>query len=188
MIAQRDKRNGELEARVRELEDVRQIADVQRQWDNMCAGGFNGLETHRTEEALHLLTDDATLEVQGMHDRGEGPKGKVDLRRYFDALSGAVALGSHITSDNRIEVHGDVAYQNADCIGMGQGAGPDDPPRLSFVRYSTELVRTPEGWRIRKLIITNGLGTHLPNPFMASANRPNSGWETGDWFGFAGIA
>jgi hypothetical protein len=187
-LFERDKANEALVARVRELEDVRQIMDLQRQWDNLCTGGFNGLETHRTKQALALMTEDATLEFQPSHDHGSGPTGVVELRRHFEPLNGMLAHACQITSDNRIEVRGDVAYQNADCIGIVEGEATGGVPSLNFCRYTMELVRTSNGWKIRKLIITMGLGTTLPEPFKVSDIRPGSGWRTEEWFGFAGTS
>ena len=64
----------QLEARVRELEDVREINDVFFKWHYECTGGFNGKQAGRME-ALECLTEDATIEIQGLHEPGKGPRG-----------------------------------------------------------------------------------------------------------------
>ena len=69
-----------LEARLKELEDVAEINEVFFKWHYDCTGGFNGKQPGRME-ALECLTDDATIEVQGMHKPGQGPRGR---KEYTD--------------------------------------------------------------------------------------------------------
>ena len=45
-----------LTARVRELEDVRDVLDVFNRWHYACTGGFNGVQAGRME-ALDCLTE-----------------------------------------------------------------------------------------------------------------------------------
>ncbi len=61
----------ELEARLRELEDIREINEVFRRWHYACTGGFNGIQAGRME-ALDVLTEDATIEIQALHEPGNG--------------------------------------------------------------------------------------------------------------------
>ena len=76
-----DDRLAALEARVQELEDVRQITDAARKFNWECCGGFNGVQAGRME-ALDNLADDATIEVKGLHEPGKGPKGREQYTEY----------------------------------------------------------------------------------------------------------
>jgi hypothetical protein len=83
-----------LEARIQELEDVREITDAARKFNWHCCGGYNGVQAGRME-ALDNLADDATIEVKGLHEPGKGPKGREQITEYWDYFygdSGSAAL------------------------------------------------------------------------------------------------
>ena len=129
-----------LEARVRELEDVRAINDVFRRWHRACTGGFNGIPTHRTLEGIDLLTDDATIEVQGLHEPGTGPTGREALLAYFKPYHGPEGLLPRVFQtgvDYGVTVDGDTAMQESNLIiltGYKNGAAA-----FSMSRYTQHL-------------------------------------------------
>jgi SnoaL-like domain len=140
----------ELEARLRELEDIREINEVFRRWHFACTGGFNGIQAGRME-ALDVLTEDATIEIQALHEPGRGPKGRDEYTRYWDFYFGDAGPLPYVfqtSLDQRVEIDGDTAVQYSNQLGIFQAR--NSGPMLSLSRRINYLRRTPEGWRIYK--------------------------------------
>lgn len=153
-----------LEARVRELEDVRAINDVFRRWHRACTGGFNGIPTHRTLEGIDLLTDDATIEVQGLHEPGTGPTGREALLAYFKPYHGTEGLLPRVFQtgvDYGVVVEGDTATQESNLViltGYKNGAAA-----FSMSRYRNTYRRTDEGWKITRIGLEQGFTVPIEN-------------------------
>jgi hypothetical protein len=140
----------DLEARLRELEDIREINEVFRRWHFACTGGFNGIQAGRME-ALDVLTEDATIEIQALHEPGKGPKGREEYTRYWDFYFGDAGPLPYVfqtSLDQKIEIDGDTAAQYSNQLGIFQARSSG--PMLSLSRRINYLRRTPEGWRIYK--------------------------------------
>jgi hypothetical protein len=140
----------ELEARLRDLEDVREINEVFRHWHHSCTGGFNGIQAGRPE-ALDVLTEDATIEIQSLHEPGQGPKGREAYTQYWDFYYGDAGPLPYVfqtSFDQKIEVNGDEAVQYSNQLGIFQAR--NSVPMLSLSRRTNFLRRTPDGWRIYK--------------------------------------
>ena len=151
----------QLEKRVRELEDVREINEVFRKWHYECTGGFNGIQAGRME-ALDVLTDDATIEIQALHEPGQGPKGREEYTRYWDFYYGDAGPLPYVfqtSLDQKIRIDGDSAVQDSNQLGIFQPR--NSPARLSLSRRTNWLVRTPEGWKIQKTVGDSAFATTL---------------------------
>ncbi len=151
----------ELEARVKELEDVREINEVFREWHSGCTGGFNGIQAGRME-ALDVLTEDATIEIQSLHEPGKGPKGREEYTKYWDYYFGDAGPLPYVfqtSLDQKVEVTGDTAIQSSNQLGIFQPR--DAPPRLSLSRRVNYLVRTTDGWKIQKTTGDSAFATTL---------------------------
>ena len=151
----------ELETRVRELEDVREINEVFRKWHHECTGGFNGIQAGRME-ALDVLTDDATIEIQALHEPGKGPRGREEYTKYWDFYFGDAGPLPYVfqtSFDQKIRVDGDTAVQDSNQLGIFQPR--NSPPRLSLSRRTNWLVRTPDGWKIQKTYGDSAFATTL---------------------------
>ncbi len=151
----------ELEARLRELEDIREINEVFRRWHFACTGGFNGIQAGRME-ALEVLTEDATIEIQALHEPGQGPKGREECSRYWDFYFGDAGPLPYVfqtSLDQKIEVDGDTAVQYSNQLGIFQAR--NSMPMLSLSRRINYLRRTPEGWRIYKTTGDSAFSTPL---------------------------
>lgn len=151
----------ELEARLKELEDIREINEVFYKWHYDCTGGFNGLQAGRME-ALECLTDDATIEVQGLHQPGQGPKGREQYTKYWDYFYGDAGPLPYVFQTSvaeRVRVNGDTAVQQSNMLGIFQSRGNEATIGLS--RRTNHFVRTPEGWRIAKTTVEGGFSTPL---------------------------
>ena len=152
-----------LEARVQELEDVRQITDAARKFNWECCGGFNGVQAGRME-ALDNLADDATIEVKGLHEPGKGPKGREQYTEYWDYFYGDAGPLPYVFQaavSEFVEVTGDTAESWCVMIGLfgfrgGSSANFNLATRRNYYK------RTDKGWKITKTTIDGGLGFKVP--------------------------
>jgi hypothetical protein len=176
-----EERLAELEAKVKELEDVRAINEVFRYWHHACTGGFDGVQAGRPE-ALDMLADDATIEIKGLHKPGEGPTGRAELTKYWDYYygdRGPLPRVFQTSLDQHIEVDGDTATQESNQIIVFEFRGR--PPVFGISRRKNHLVRTPDGWRIKKTTDDGGF-TFNTNPLMGRLNdiepfEPREEWK-----------
>jgi hypothetical protein len=161
-----------LEARVQELEDIREINEVFFKWHDDFTGGFNGLQAGRLE-ALECLTDDATIEIEGLHKPGEGPRGRDEIYEYcgyYEGDAGPLPYVFQVAVAEKVEVDGDTAVQTSIQLGIfgfrgedettGQRAG--EAATIGLYRRVNNFVRTPNGWKINKSTQQGGLTAPLP--------------------------
>jgi hypothetical protein len=139
-----------LEARVRELEDIREINEVFFKWHDDFTGGFNGTQAGRLE-ALECLTDDATIEIEGLHKPGEGPQGREEILQYCGYYYGDAAVQHSI----QLGIFG---FRGEDAT-TGQREG--EAATIGLYRRTNNLVRTPNGWKINKSVQQGGLTSPL---------------------------
>jgi hypothetical protein len=156
-----DARTAALEARVRELEDVREIEDLFFKWHYACTGGFNGKQAGRME-ALECLAEDATIEIQGLHKEGQGPRGRKEYTEFWDYFygdDGPLPYVFQTSVADKIEVTGDTAVQKTNMLGIFQFRGPDGmaKPTIGLTQRTNYLARTKDGWRITKTTAEGGL-------------------------------
>jgi hypothetical protein len=150
-----------LEARIRELEDVREINEVFFKWHYDCTGGFNGKQAGRME-ALECLTEDATIEVNGLHKPGQGPRGRKEYTEFWDYFYGDAGPLPYVFQNSvaeRVVVTGDKAVQQSNQLGIFQFRGPNGlgKPTIGLSQRTNYYVRTPQGWKIEKTTIEGGV-------------------------------
>jgi hypothetical protein len=147
----------ELEARNREFEDIREINEVFYKWHYACTGGFNGKPAGRME-ALECLTEDGTIEVQGMHEPGKGPRGREEYTKfweYFYGDAGPLPYVFQTSVAEKVVVKGDTAVQESSMLVIAHSRG--NKPVIGLSQRVNDFVRTPQGWRIKKTTIGGGL-------------------------------
>jgi hypothetical protein len=145
-----------LRARVRELEDLREIHEVWFRFHRLTTGGFNGKQAGKME-ALECLTDDATIEVQGLHQPGKGPRGREQVTEYWAYWFGDAGPLPYVfqtSVSEQIEVDGDTAVQVSNMLMIALLRG--QPPILTLSERINHLVRTPKGWRISRTTLDGG--------------------------------
>jgi hypothetical protein len=150
-----------LEAQVRELQDIREINDLFHKWHYACTGGFSGVQAGRME-ALDVLTDDATIEIEGLHEPGKGPRGRDEYTKYWEYYfgdNGPLPYVFQTSLGEKVELHGDTAIQYTNMLGIFQAR--DQPPTIGVTRRRNWLIRTPDGWRIEKTTTEGGLSAPL---------------------------
>jgi SnoaL-like domain len=164
-----------LEERLQYLEDVREINEVMRQWHYGCTGGFNGRQTHRTSETIDLVADDGSIEVQGLHEPGTGPKGREAMLAYFAPFHGDNGFLPHVYQtgvDYGVVVNGDTAVQHSNLLCITQYQDRGTQPEFLFSRYVNEFVRTTSGWKIRNIRLEQCYKTTLNDLIAADTYRP----------------
>jgi hypothetical protein len=147
----------DLEARLQLLEDIQAIRDVFFKWNNHCTGGFNGKQAGRLE-ALECLTEDATIEVQGLHEPGEGPRGRKEYTEYWDYYYGDAGPLPYVfqtSAADKIEVSGDAAVQHLNQLAIIGFRGAK--PTIGLTQRINYYRRTEAGWRIEKTTVEGGL-------------------------------
>jgi hypothetical protein len=151
-----DSTSAALEARLRELEDVREITDVFFKWHYECTGGFNGKSAGRME-ALECLTEDATIEVHGLHQPGQGPRGRAQYTEFWDYFygdDGPLPYVFQTSVADKIVVTGETAVQKSNMLGIFQAR--NQKPTIGLSQRTNDYVRTPQGWRIKKTTVEGG--------------------------------
>jgi hypothetical protein len=177
-----DSKRSDLEARIRELEDVREINDVWFKWHHECTGGFNGIQAGKME-ALECLTDDATIEVQHLHQPGKGPRGReqyTEFWKYYFGDAGPLPHVFQVSVADKVKVTGDTAVQQSVMLCMLGSRGRK--PRLMLAQRTNDFVRTTLGWRIKR---TTHEGTYyfemdqnmLGNLNSLPAQEPRTPWS-----------
>jgi len=161
-----------LEERVRELEDIREINEVFYKWHDDFTGGFNGLQAGRLD-ALDCLTDDATIEIEGLHKPGEGPRGREEILEYcgfYEGDAGPLPFVFQVGVAEKVEVDGDTAVQQSVQLGIFGFRGADDvtgqregeAATIGLYKRINRFVRTEKGWKINKSTQQGGLTGPLP--------------------------
>jgi SnoaL-like domain len=159
----------ELEARLRELEDVHAINEVFYTWHYACTGGFNGIQAGRME-ALECLTEDASIEIAGLHKPGQGPTGREAYTKFWDFYygdDGPLPYVFQTSVADKVEVNGDTAVQRSNMLGLFQARGHQ--PTIGLSRRTNDYVRTPDGWKIKKTTVDGGFSAPLP-PLQGNLN------------------
>lgn len=151
-----DDRLSVLEARVRALEDVREINDVLFAFHDGASGGFNGKPCHRPE-ALDSLADDALI-AESPDRPGYGPKGREEITRhwaFFHGDAGPIPHILHSSVAERVVLDGDEARQVSNMFGIFQLRG--SAPVLGLSQRNHVFRRTADGWRMTYRDSTGGV-------------------------------
>jgi hypothetical protein len=134
---------------------------------------------------LEVLTEDATIEIQSLHEPGKGPRGREEYTKYWDFYYGDGGPLPYVFQtgfDQKVEVYGDEAVQYSNQLGIFQARSAG--PMLSLSRRINYLRRTPEGWRIYKTTGDSAFSTPLNdlkgplNPLPPQEQR--APWTYGD--------
>lgn len=150
-----------LEERVQELEDKQAIKDCFFNFHYACTGGFTGKQAGRME-ALDYLTDDATIEVLGLHEPGKGPRGRQQVKEYWDFYygdAGPLPFVFQTSVNEKIEIDGDTAVEWSNMLMMV--GFRDDKPLMGLSQRINDYVRTADGWKIKKTTMVGGFTTTI---------------------------
>jgi ketosteroid isomerase-like protein len=138
-------------ARLRELEDRAEIADIVNRYGQ-------GVRTRDVDLICSLFTDDAVID----HGHGTVLQGAEAIRTHFGGPAANSAVGrSVLTFDEQIastpimtntlvSLNGDTAHCESMCLAIHTGMRDDQAVvMVRGTRNIDDLVRTPAGWKIR---------------------------------------
>lgn len=149
-------------ARVRELEDVRAILEIYHHWDWSVTGGFNGMQAGDYQSLLaDFDLDSGTIEAQRLYERGAGPTGREAVLEYWDYFygdNGPVPIDFQTMIDPAVRIDGDTAILECNEILWVQYRG-DAAPLFGLVKRYIDFARKPEGWKIVRAELEEGLWT-----------------------------
>jgi len=143
------------EDRLSELADVAEIANLKARYVDAADGGWTGERAHEGERVAELFVPDGVWDA-GEMGQGVGHEG---IRAYFAGAVEDFPLVFHHTSSPRIEVEGDEARGRWHVMVPMIDKGVS---KLLIGIYDDQFVRTPEGWRFRRLHFTPAGLVELP--------------------------
>ncbi len=162
LVAEQQAELSEQRARLREIEDVREITDCFRKFHWACCGGFNGAQAGRME-ALDQLTDDATIEVKGLHEPGKGPTGREQYIAYWEYYYGDAGPLPRVLQtavSEWVEIDGDAATGYSVMFAMLEARASTSPWMMLALRVN-HYVRTDKGWKIKSTNIDGGFEVEI---------------------------
>ncbi|MBO6555258.1 MAG: nuclear transport factor 2 family protein [Pseudomonadales bacterium] len=133
----------ELEARIQRLEDLEAIRRLKATYCDICD------DDHNAERIITIFTEDGTWEGEGIGTA----KGHEAIRKLFDQFSDAIKFSQHMVHNPIIDVDGDEAIGRWYFHGMFT-MRRNDKPMWQACRYHEVYRRTPDGWKIHHLKIT----------------------------------
>ncbi len=135
-----------LEQRVRAIEDAQEIMQLKAQYCNAADCGWHR-SANDADTIASLFAEDGLWDC-GSYGRA---KGREAIRASFKAMDNTFKLDFHLLGTPVIKVDGDTAsgewHGFFPVIVEGQAAW------LGGI-YNDEFVRTPEGWKFKKLKLT----------------------------------
>ena len=140
-----------LERRAQLAEDVLAIQNLMASYADAADGGWNRA-THDPERVAALFTEDGVWEG----DKGGKVEGRAAIRDLFALLRNTTPFAFHTMANPRIEINGDTAVGQWHLILFlvtAEGSVVDRPLGEIFGTgiYTNDFVRTPAGWRFRKI-------------------------------------
>jgi len=134
-----------------------QIAD-RLEIDDLLTRYATGVDRKQWDLWESCFTEDAFIDYSAFG----GTKGNVkDVRRWLEETMAGFPMTQHLVANKEIHIEGDTATARSMFYNPMAVASPDGPPSLFICGgyYHDEILRTPEGWRIRKRVEEFGYNT-----------------------------
>jgi len=155
-----------LESKIAYLMDLEEIRQLLYRYCLYNDGGWPEQPVSHQGPSADLFTED------GVWDGG--PIGKVEgreaIRKMFASFA-ALPMAYHAVMNPVIEITGDSATGHWHRVGGGMGM--DGSSTFGIGGYDDEYVRTPEGWRIKRMRVLWGRRTILPNGWEVALPKVN---------------
>ncbi|HWE68824.1 MAG TPA: nuclear transport factor 2 family protein [Acidimicrobiales bacterium] len=158
-------------ARLRELEDRAEITDIVSRYGD-------GVRRGDAASIAACFADDASLD----HGHGQSVEGIEAIRQYFGAVKDSAASKAVMNFDEKaastpvmsnvlIDLDGDTAHCESMCLAIHAGFRDGEGSIIvRGTRNIDDLVRTPEGWKIRKRLHPAVWSFEVPGtPIMSAA-------------------
>lgn len=134
-------RVSELEARIRELEDVRAIEGLAASYHRLCDGGWSGRSHDNLDALVALWLPDGEYSINPRRDPCRGSK---EIREQFRRLRTSMPWIFHTFLNTEITVDGDRATGEFKGVAYYRRDGGS---HIVIGTYRGEFARTVNGWR-----------------------------------------
>src|SRR5262249_27972198 len=132
-----------------EMSDLQELTD-RADLNDLLARQGRWLDEQRFDESESIFTDDVTVSTPG--GQASGLPAVVDQARRNHTR---YARTQHVTSNVSVDLTGDHATVGANLIAtLVQDDSTGEPTLTLGERYHFDAVRTPQGWRFRRVEIT----------------------------------
>ncbi|GAA1942209.1 nuclear transport factor 2 family protein [Nocardioides hwasunensis] len=130
-----------LSARVRELEDVREIEALAARYHSLCDGGWRGPSHEDVDALVDLWVPDGTYDINAARPPC---RGHAEIREQLVRLRTSMPWILHTFTNSEIDVEGDRASGRFKAVAYYRRS---DEAHVVVGSYLGDFVRTPAGWR-----------------------------------------
>lgn len=156
-------RVSELEARIRELEDVRAIEKLAANYHRLCDGGWHGRSHDDLDALVALWIPDGEYSI---NPRREPCRGHDEIRAQFRRLRTSMPWIFHTFTNADISADQDRATGEFKGIAYYRRDGGS---HIVIGTYRGEFVRTDDGWRFANWVADLAHGSVLSDVDPVSA-------------------
>lgn len=145
----------DLEANIRHLLDLEEIKKLKYLYCRYNDGGWRSQPVSHQGPSHELFTEDGVWDGSPIVKA----EGREEIRKLFDHFA-QQPMAYHAVMNPIIEIDRDFARGHWHLVAAG--ILPDDGSTLAMAGYEDEYVRTPAGWRIKRMTVIWGRGVVLP--------------------------
>jgi hypothetical protein len=134
-------RLADLEARVRELEDVRAVEALAARYHSLCDGGWDGPSHPDLDALVDLWVPDGVYDVNAARPPC---RGHAEIRAQLERLRTSMPWILHTLMNPEVEVRGDTATGRFKAVAYYRRGGES---HVVVGSYLGDFARTASGWR-----------------------------------------
>lgn len=131
----------DLVARVRELEDVREVEALAAAYHRLCDGGWDGPSHPDVDALVALWVPDGTYSI---NPRRPVCRGHAEIREQFIRLRTSMPWIFHTFTNSEVQIHGDQATGSFKGVAFYRRSGG---AHIVVGVYTGRFRRTSDGWR-----------------------------------------
>ena len=150
---------------VRRLLDLEEIKSLKYRYCHYNDGGWPTQPRSHQGPSVDLFTEDGVWDGRPVLPIAQG---QAELRDLFGRFASMFPMAYHAVMNPLIEIDGDTAHAHWHI--MSAGESPKGRASLSISTYEDDYVRTPSGWRVRRMRLVAGRSTVLPNSWRNVAD------------------
>ncbi len=145
----------DLEAKIQYLLDLEEIKMLKYRYCHYGDGGWAAQPLTHQGPTADLFAEDGVWDARPL---GPMVEGREAIRKLFEAHTN-MPMAYHAVTNPMIEITGDTAKGHWHLV--GGSVSLDGTSSFSFHIYEEDYVRTPQGWRIKRMHMIPGRRTSL---------------------------